>query len=148
MQYVDVSAIRYYYITLSSSFCNHHCLCVRFSYEQRLKTMMVREEFFPFMEEVKDSVSVMTKAAQGNIYWHVVFFTFEPYIKIYFPLNFHCCPPTLELLDCDDLHSVIRLVLKAGNYMNAVSIVLPQTFFSDLLSKKCLHAIYFVFFSG
>lgn len=24
-----------------------------------------------------------------------------------------------ELLDCDDLHSVIRLVLKAGNYMNA-----------------------------
>uniref|UniRef100_A0A3P9KS35 FH2 domain containing 3 n=1 Tax=Oryzias latipes TaxID=8090 RepID=A0A3P9KS35_ORYLA len=60
------------------------------SYEQRLKTMMVREEFFPFMEEVKDSVSVMTKAAQ-------------------------------ELLDCDDLHSVIRLVLKAGNYMNAGS---------------------------
>lgn len=29
-----------------------------------------------------------------------------------------------ELLDCDDLHSVIRLVLKAGNYMNAVGISL------------------------
>lgn len=29
-----------------------------------------------------------------------------------------------ELLDCDDLHSVIRLVLKAGNYMNAVGIFL------------------------
>lgn len=29
-----------------------------------------------------------------------------------------------ELLACDDLHSIIRLVLKAGNYMNAVSIQL------------------------
>ncbi|XP_042355407.1 FH2 domain containing 3 [Plectropomus leopardus] len=57
-------------------------------YEERLKTMVLREEFFPLMEEVKNSVAVMIKAAN-------------------------------ELLDCDDLHSVIRLVLKAGNYMNA-----------------------------
>ncbi|XP_029030013.1 FH2 domain containing 3 [Betta splendens] len=57
-------------------------------YEERLKMMVLREEFFPLMEEVKNSVTVMTKAAN-------------------------------ELLDCDDLHSVIRLVLKAGNYMNA-----------------------------
>uniref|UniRef100_A0A665V5J6 FH2 domain containing 3 n=1 Tax=Echeneis naucrates TaxID=173247 RepID=A0A665V5J6_ECHNA len=57
-------------------------------YEERLKAMVLREEFFPLMEEVKNSVGVMTKAAN-------------------------------ELLDCDDLHSVIRLVLKAGNYMNA-----------------------------
>ncbi|KAM3601673.1 uncharacterized protein V6R79_016568 [Siganus canaliculatus] len=57
-------------------------------YEERLKTMVLREEFFPLMEEVKNSVAVMTTGAN-------------------------------ELLDCDDLHSVIRLVLKAGNYMNA-----------------------------
>uniref|UniRef100_A0A8D3B8E7 FH2 domain containing 3 n=1 Tax=Scophthalmus maximus TaxID=52904 RepID=A0A8D3B8E7_SCOMX len=57
-------------------------------YEEQLKMMVLREEFFPLMEEVKGSVAVMTKAAK-------------------------------ELLDCDDLHSVIRLVLKAGNYMNA-----------------------------
>ncbi|CAJ1063869.1 FH2 domain containing 3 isoform X1 [Xyrichtys novacula] len=57
-------------------------------YEERLKAMMLREEFFPLMEEVKNSVTVMTKGAD-------------------------------ELLNCDDLHSVIRLVLKAGNYMNA-----------------------------
>ncbi|XP_053187077.1 FH2 domain containing 3 [Scomber japonicus] len=57
-------------------------------YEERLKSMVLREEFFPLMEDVKNSVAVMTKAAN-------------------------------ELLDCDDLHSVIRLVLKAGNYMNA-----------------------------
>ncbi|XP_068186545.1 FH2 domain containing 3 [Antennarius striatus] len=57
-------------------------------YEERLKMMVLREEFSPFIEEVKSSVAVMTKAANG-------------------------------LLDCDDLHSVIRLVLKAGNYMNA-----------------------------
>lgn len=28
---------------------------------------------------------------------------------------------SVELLECVDLHSVIRLVLKTGNYMNAVS---------------------------
>uniref|UniRef100_A0A3Q2ZR36 FH2 domain containing 3 n=2 Tax=Kryptolebias marmoratus TaxID=37003 RepID=A0A3Q2ZR36_KRYMA len=57
-------------------------------YEEQLKAMVLREEFFPLMEEVKNAITVMTKAAN-------------------------------ELLDCDDLHSVIRLVLKAGNYMNA-----------------------------
>uniref|UniRef100_H3CX43 FH2 domain containing 3 n=1 Tax=Tetraodon nigroviridis TaxID=99883 RepID=H3CX43_TETNG len=58
-------------------------------YEERLKTMVLREEFFPFMEEVKSSVAAMIKGAKE------------------------------ELLDCDHLHSVIRLVLKAGNYMNS-----------------------------
>ncbi|XP_023198148.1 FH2 domain-containing protein 1-like [Xiphophorus maculatus] len=58
------------------------------SYGERLKVMLLREEFFPLMEEVKNAIAVMIKAAN-------------------------------ELLDCDDLHSVIRLVLKAGNYMNA-----------------------------
>lgn len=57
-------------------------------YVERLKSMVLREEFFPLMEEVKHSVTVLTNAAN-------------------------------ELLDCDDLHSVIQLVLKAGNYMNA-----------------------------
>uniref|UniRef100_A0A1A8CB12 FH2 domain-containing protein n=2 Tax=Nothobranchius kadleci TaxID=1051664 RepID=A0A1A8CB12_NOTKA len=57
-------------------------------YGERLKAMVLREEFFPAMEEVKNAVCVLTKAAN-------------------------------ELLDCDDLHSVIQLVLKAGNYMNA-----------------------------
>uniref|UniRef100_A0A3P8TXK8 FH2 domain containing 3 n=1 Tax=Amphiprion percula TaxID=161767 RepID=A0A3P8TXK8_AMPPE len=55
---------------------------------QFFKNFFLREEFFPLMEEVKNSVAIMTKAAN-------------------------------ELLECDDLHSVIRLVLKAGNYMNA-----------------------------
>lgn len=31
------------------------------------------------------------------------------------------CLPA-ELLESDSLHSVIRLVLKTGNYMNAVSV--------------------------
>ncbi|KAK7925949.1 hypothetical protein WMY93_008259 [Mugilogobius chulae] len=57
-------------------------------YVERLKSMVLREEFFPLMEEVKNSITVLANAAN-------------------------------ELLDCDDLHSVIRLVLKAGNYMNA-----------------------------
>ncbi|XP_077361063.1 FH2 domain-containing protein 1-like [Festucalex cinctus] len=57
-------------------------------YEELLKTMVLRQEFSPLMEEVSKSLAVMIKAAN-------------------------------ELLDCDDLHSFIRLVLKAGNYMNA-----------------------------
>lgn len=31
------------------------------------------------------------------------------------------CRTLLELLSCPELHSILRLVLKAGNYMNAVS---------------------------
>ncbi|XP_072515684.1 FH2 domain containing 3 [Salminus brasiliensis] len=57
-------------------------------YEERIKDLLLREEFSPFMEEVTNSIAVMTAAAN-------------------------------ELLVCDDLHSIIRLVLKAGNYMNA-----------------------------
>ncbi|XP_059395432.1 FH2 domain containing 3 [Carassius carassius] len=57
-------------------------------YKVRIKSLLLREEFFPFIEEVKHSIAVMTTAAN-------------------------------ELLACDDLHSIIRLVLKAGNYMNA-----------------------------
>ncbi|XP_064208738.1 FH2 domain containing 3 [Anguilla rostrata] len=58
------------------------------SYEARIRSLVLREEFFPLIEEMKQSIAVMTTAAK-------------------------------ELLDCDDLHSIIRLVLKAGNYMNA-----------------------------
>ncbi|XP_049598449.1 FH2 domain-containing protein 1 isoform X2 [Syngnathus scovelli] len=57
-------------------------------YEELLKTMVLRREFSPLMEEVNKSLAVMIQAAD-------------------------------ELLDCDELHAVIRLVLKAGNYMNA-----------------------------
>ncbi|XP_035391656.1 FH2 domain containing 3 [Electrophorus electricus] len=57
-------------------------------YEERLKRLLLREEFFPFIEEARNSIAVMTAAAN-------------------------------ELLACDDLHSIIHLVLKAGNYMNA-----------------------------
>lgn len=39
----------------------------------------------------------------------------------------------LELLACDDLHSIIRLVLKAGNYMNAVSVTWSVLFVIDAL---------------
>ncbi|KAJ8266674.1 hypothetical protein GJAV_G00133320 [Gymnothorax javanicus] len=57
-------------------------------YEERIRGLVLREEFLPLVEEMKQSISIMTSAAK-------------------------------ELLACDDLHSIIRLVLKAGNYMNA-----------------------------
>ncbi|TSK49680.1 FH2 domain-containing protein 1 [Bagarius yarrelli] len=57
-------------------------------YEERLKCLVLKEEFPPFLDEVNHSITTMTAAGK-------------------------------ELLDCADLHSVIRLVLKTGNYMNA-----------------------------
>ncbi|XP_016098200.1 FH2 domain-containing protein 1-like [Sinocyclocheilus grahami] len=57
-------------------------------YEERLNSLVLKEEFSHFMDEVNHSVAVMTSAGQ-------------------------------ELLECADLHSVIRLVLKTGNYMNS-----------------------------
>ncbi|XP_016423970.1 FH2 domain-containing protein 1 [Sinocyclocheilus rhinocerous] len=57
-------------------------------YEERLNSLVLKEEFPHFMDEVNHSIAVMTSAGQ-------------------------------ELLECADLHSVIRLVLKTGNYMNS-----------------------------
>ncbi|KAK1900284.1 FH2 domain containing protein 1 [Dissostichus eleginoides] len=58
------------------------------SYEERLSSLVLKEELFPLMDEMKNFISTLTAA--GN-----------------------------ELLESENLHSVIRLVLKTGNYMNA-----------------------------
>lgn len=102
--------------------------------------MVLKEEFFPLMEEVKNSVSLMSKGANGN-----AFFTKNIpkvpkslvliFVRIFWAVGLFSSFPS-ELLDCDDLHSVIRLVLKAGNYMNAVAIFphynyVPVTFLTD-----------------
>lgn len=38
------------------------------SYEEHLKMMVLKEEFFPLMEEVKNSISLMIKGASGNVF--------------------------------------------------------------------------------
>nr|DBA32345.1 TPA: hypothetical protein GDO54_000145 [Pyxicephalus adspersus] len=58
------------------------------SYPQRLQVMILKEEFFPQLNSLKQSVEIQTAAAT-------------------------------ELLQCEELHTIIHLVLKAGNYMNA-----------------------------
>ncbi|RVE65031.1 hypothetical protein OJAV_G00132220 [Oryzias javanicus] len=58
------------------------------SYEERLNCLVLKEEFFPLMDELKEFLGTLTAAGT-------------------------------ELLECENLHSVIRLVLKTGNYMNA-----------------------------
>lgn len=58
------------------------------SYEERLNSLVLKEEFSPLMDEMKDFIGTLTAAGK-------------------------------ELLESDSLHSVIRLVLKTGNYMNA-----------------------------
>ncbi|XP_051522067.1 FH2 domain-containing protein 1-like [Myxocyprinus asiaticus] len=57
-------------------------------YEERLNSLVLKEEFPHFMDEANNSIAIMTAAGK-------------------------------ELLECVDLHSVIRLVLKTGNYMNS-----------------------------
>lgn len=63
----------------------------------------------------------------------VAFYTYTPQLSkvgyapvMYFETHLSSMLLSLkkELLDCDDLHSVIRLVLKAGNYMNSVGVLL------------------------
>ncbi|KAM8976529.1 FH2 domain-containing protein 1-like [Pelodytes ibericus] len=55
---------------------------------QRLQVMILKEEFFPQLNSLKQAVQIQTAAAT-------------------------------ELLQCTELHTVIHLVLKAGNHMNA-----------------------------
>ncbi|XP_077956318.1 uncharacterized protein LOC120827417 isoform X4 [Gasterosteus aculeatus] len=58
------------------------------SYEERLSSLVLKEEFFPLMNDMKECIGTLSAAGK-------------------------------ELLESDNLHSVIRLVLKTGNYMNA-----------------------------
>ncbi|XP_040902590.1 FH2 domain-containing protein 1 isoform X2 [Toxotes jaculatrix] len=58
------------------------------SYEERLSSLVLKEDFFPLVDEMKEFISTLIAAGK-------------------------------ELLESDNLHSVIRLVLKTGNYMNA-----------------------------
>ncbi|OCT96310.1 hypothetical protein XELAEV_18013986mg [Xenopus laevis] len=58
------------------------------SCSQRLQVMILKEEFFPQLNSMKQAVEIQTAAAT-------------------------------ELVRCEELHTVIYLVLKAGNYMNA-----------------------------
>ncbi|XP_075706012.1 FH2 domain-containing protein 1-like [Rhinoderma darwinii] len=58
------------------------------SFHQRLEVMILKEEFFPQLNSLKQAVEVQTAAST-------------------------------ELLQCEELHVLIHLVLKAGNYMNA-----------------------------
>eukprot|EP00079_Xenopus_tropicalis_P013994 XP_002944057.2 PREDICTED: FH2 domain-containing protein 1-like [Xenopus tropicalis] len=58
------------------------------SCSQRLQVMILKEEFFPQLNSMKQAVGIQTTAAK-------------------------------ELVECEELHTVIHLVLKAGNYMNA-----------------------------
>ncbi|XP_069827975.1 FH2 domain-containing protein 1-like [Dendropsophus ebraccatus] len=58
------------------------------SFQQRLQVLILKEEFFPQLNSLKQAVEVQMAAAT-------------------------------ELLQCEDLHVIIHLVLKAGNYMNA-----------------------------
>ncbi len=37
----------------------------------RLKSLLLREEFFPFIEEIKHSIAVMTAAANGTFHLFV-----------------------------------------------------------------------------
>ncbi len=37
----------------------------------RLKSLLLREEFFPFIEEIKNSIAVMTTAANGTFHLFV-----------------------------------------------------------------------------
>ncbi|KAM4797452.1 FH2 domain-containing protein 1-like [Rhinophrynus dorsalis] len=58
------------------------------SFSQRLQVMILKEEFFPQLNCLKQSVQIQNAAAT-------------------------------ELLQCVELHTIIHLVLKAGNHMNA-----------------------------
>lgn len=38
-----------------------------FSYEERLSCLVLKEEFFPLMDEVKEFIRTLTTAGRGNV---------------------------------------------------------------------------------
>lgn len=63
-----------------------------------------------------------------------------PHCATSFRRNIESLSSLLELLSCPELHSILRLVLKAGNYMNAVRALF--FFFS------CLTALFSMYNGG
>lgn len=39
--------------------------CVSVSYEERLKSLVLKEEFFPLMDEIRKFVATLTSAGKG-----------------------------------------------------------------------------------
>lgn len=48
-----------------------------------MKMMVLREEFFPLMEEVKNSVGVMFKAANGNALHTSIELTYQVLLELH-----------------------------------------------------------------
>lgn len=95
------------------------------SYEERLNCLVLKEELFPLMAEIKEFLCTLTAAGRGivgfpRLIMHKTHNRVRAVKLFDFAVNAICL--LLELLECDNLHSVIRLVLKTGNYMNAVSV--------------------------
>lgn len=97
------------------------------SYEERLSSLVLKEEFFPLVDEMKDFIGTLTAAGKGivccpdqvlNRYGPIQILS-NCIIVLRLIIQLLCL--CSELLESDHLHSVIRLVLKTGNYMNAVS---------------------------
>lgn len=82
------------------------------SYTQRLELLVLQEEFFPRLSALRGSIQTLTDAATGEschgVWEHC-------------PVPRSPFAPSPELLECEELHTILHLILSTGNHLNSVS---------------------------
>lgn len=53
---------------------NDDSLFMSSSYEERLKSIVLKEEFIPLMGEMKHSIATLITAGKGKVFYHVCIF--------------------------------------------------------------------------
>lgn len=89
-------------------------------YQLRLEALLLKREFFPSCLTMKQEITVVQTAITGGFISLQSIIICLMYLCVYLTdINF-CFT---EILNCEELHSVLHLVLQAGNLLNAVSFV-------------------------
>lgn len=86
------------------------------SYAQRLELLVLQEEFSPRLRALRGSIQTLAAAGAGERPRGVRGHRLSPPSAAHSP---RLLP--VELMECEELHRILHLILSAGNHLNAVS---------------------------
>lgn len=88
------------------------------SYAQRLELLVLKEDFFPRLSALRSSIQTLTDAAIGERHCRVCQ---DRGVGGHRPCPHSPLCRCPELLECEELHTILHLILSAGNHLNSVS---------------------------
>ena len=88
------------------------------SYTQRLELLVLKEDFFPRLSALRSSIQTLTDAAVGEQHRGV---HQDRGVGGHRPCPRSPLGRSPELLECEELHTILHLILSTGNHLNSVS---------------------------